>query len=113
VDPDAEATELDPDPEPHPEPDPDPDPAPVVDPEPDPDPVEPDPEPLAEVESEPDPEPAVSGSCDEWAGLYLSEAGDGCVLHSRPEPAWLDVGVYGLVGLLVLLAALVVSQLRR
>lgn len=62
-----------------------------------------------EPETEPEPDP----ECDPWAGLVEASGRDGCVVEWTPSPEWVEVGAYAGVLVLVMLAALVVAQLRR
>lgn len=87
-----------------------------LDPEPEPTPSD---EPTDEPVPPGDPEPAevgtlsVPGECDPWAGLALNSAGDGCVMVVGPDPAWIEPAVFGGSLGLLMLASLVVGQLRR
>ena len=60
-------------------------------------------------DSEPDPD----SECDPWAGLVEADGRDGCVVEVAAAPEWVEVGAYAGVLVLVMLAALVVAQLRR
>lgn len=58
-------------------------------------------------------EPEPSPSCDAFSGLYDNATSDGCVLHLAPAPEWIEPATFGFGLSLLMLAALVMGQLRK